>query len=179
MYGGMQKPCHYRPPPNPSRTDRDCPTLRPASRDERTRQQASRSSNTITQIRSIDPAKGAALNRIGGTCWADGQFSTARKPLLAKLPRLPTVEAPNLPIIARILDDSKKAQREVTDMEDSPLSLDVPCVQDAAYHGTFRVQGAINQELHPSRRCRELAASALSTCGPGASPQMPCSPICG
>jgi hypothetical protein len=50
-------------------------TLRPASRDQRKRQQASRSSNTITQIRSIDPAKGAALNRIGGACWADGEFT--------------------------------------------------------------------------------------------------------
>jgi hypothetical protein len=91
---------------------------------------------------------------------------------LAKLPRLPTVEVPRVSIITQILDDSKKAQREVTDGEDAGLSLDVPCVQDGPYSCTFPVQSATNQELHPSRRCRGLAASGLSTCEPGASPQI-------
>jgi hypothetical protein len=72
MYGGMQKSCQYRPLPNPLEPTAIARLY--ASRDQRKRQQASRSSNTITRIRSIDPAKGAALNRISGTCRADGQF---------------------------------------------------------------------------------------------------------
>src|ERR1700759_425194 len=103
LYGGMQKSCHNRPLPNSANRPRSLASMPSVVRptEAPTVHSLVKHHNWNSFRRS---GERTARNRISGM-----YRLYAPENIIEKLPRLRALEIPRVFIIARILDDSKKA----------------------------------------------------------------------